>query len=51
VQAFKFSAIDYILKPVVSAELFRALNKAKSSFEMEEVNLKLNALLSNLKSN
>ncbi len=50
-QAFKFSAIDYILKPVVSTELFRALNKAKKSFEIEEINLKLNALLSNLKSN
>ncbi len=50
VQAFKFSAIDYILKPIVSAELFRALNKAKKSFEIEEINLKLNALLSNIKS-
>ncbi len=51
IQAFKFSAIDYILKPIVSTELFRALDKAKKTFEMEEVNLKLDALLSNLKSN
>ena len=51
IQAFKFSAIDYILKPIVSTELFRALNKAKKTFEMEEVNVKLDALLSNLKSN
>ena len=50
-QAFRFSAIDYILKPIVSTELFRALNKAKKTFEMEEVNVKLDALLSNLKSN
>lgn len=51
IQAFRFSAIDYILKPIVSTELFRALNKAKKTFEMEEVNVKLDALLSNLKSN
>lgn len=51
IQAFKFSAIDYILKPIVSTELFRALNKAKKTFEMEEVNVKLDVLLSNLKSN
>ncbi len=51
IQAFRFSAIDYILKPIVSTELFTALNKAKKTFDMEEVNMKLDALLSNLKSN
>ncbi len=49
VQAFRFSAIDYVLKPIVSSDLFRALNKAKKAFELEEVNLKLNTLLLNLK--
>ncbi|NOX48027.1 MAG: response regulator transcription factor [Chlorobi bacterium] len=48
IQAFKFSAIDYILKPVVSSELFRALDKVEKSFELEEINTKLNCLLSNL---
>ncbi|MCF6169400.1 MAG: LytTR family DNA-binding domain-containing protein [Bacteroidales bacterium] len=49
IQAFRFSAVDYILKPIISTELFRALDKAKKTFEMEEVNVKLDALLSNLK--
>ncbi len=49
IKAFKFSAIDYILKPIISSELLRALNKTKKAFEMEEMNLKLNTLLSNLK--
>ncbi|RLD57652.1 MAG: DNA-binding response regulator [Bacteroidetes bacterium] len=48
IQAFKFSAIDYIMKPVISSELFRALDKVEKSFELEEINLKLNSLLSNL---
>lgn len=50
IQAFQFSAVDYILKPIVSAELFRALSKARKTFETDEMNVKLNALLSNLKS-
>ncbi len=48
VRAFKFSAIDYILKPIVSSELFRALDKVERAFELKEMNIKLNTLLSNL---
>ena len=48
VRAFKFSAIDYIMKPIVSTELFRALDKVERALEVKEINLKLNALLSNL---
>ena len=49
IQAFKFSAVDYILKPIISSELFRSLDKAKKTIELEEVNIKLDALLANLK--
>jgi len=49
IQAFQFSAVDYILKPIVSTELFRALGKAQKTFEMDEMNIKLDALLSNMK--
>ena len=48
IQAFKFSAVDYIMKPIISSDLFRALDKAERRFELEELNLKLNTLLSNL---
>lgn len=48
IQAFKFSAIDYILKPIRAAELFVAIEKANDSFNREETVLKISALLSNL---
>lgn len=48
VQAFKFSAIDYILKPIRAAELFAAIEKAQDSFNKEETVLKISTLLSNL---
>ncbi|RLD51465.1 MAG: DNA-binding response regulator [Bacteroidetes bacterium] len=51
IQAFKFSTIDYILKPIVSTELFRALDKAKKTFEVDDLNVKIDALISNLKLN
>ena len=48
IQAFKFSAIDYILKPIRAAELFAAIEKANDSFSKEETVLKISSLLSNL---
>ncbi|MCD4746938.1 MAG: LytTR family DNA-binding domain-containing protein [Bacteroidales bacterium] len=48
VQAFEFSAIDYILKPVDPKKLFDAINKAHHLVEQENINLKLNALFANL---
>ncbi len=48
VQAFEFSAIDYILKPVDPKKLFDAIDKACQLFEQENVSLKLNALFANL---
>ena len=48
IQAFKFSAVDYILKPIRAAELFAAIEKASESFNKKETVQKISALLSNL---
>ncbi|NOX47269.1 MAG: response regulator transcription factor [Chlorobi bacterium] len=48
VQAFEFSAIDYILKPVDPKKLIDAIDKAHQLVEQENINLKLNALFANL---
>ena len=50
IRAFRFSAIDYILQPVVAGELLAAIDKAAQTISREETELKLNALLSNLDS-
>jgi len=50
IRAFRFSAVDYILKPVVAGELLAAIDKAAQTISREETELKLNALLSNLDS-
>ncbi len=46
--AFKFSALNYILKPVASGELLQSVEKASESIHKEETELKLSAFLSNL---
>jgi len=48
VQAFKFSAVDYILKPIVASELLDAVDRAVKAIQQEDTDLKLGALLSNL---
>jgi two-component system LytT family response regulator len=48
IQAFKFSAVDYILKPVVASELIYAVEKAGKAILQEETELKISALLANL---
>ncbi len=48
IRAFKFSAIDYILKPIQAVDLFRALEKTKAEIDKEEMVFKLGTLLSNL---
>ncbi len=48
IQAFQFSAIDYILKPIEPKKLMDALHKAYQVSEQENLNLKLNALFANL---
>ena len=48
IRAFKFSAIDYILKPITAGMLFSALEKAKGEIDKEDTMLRLGTLLSNL---
>ncbi len=47
-KAFKFSALDYILKPLTAGELLRAIEKANESKQHEETELKISTFLSNL---
>ena len=48
VKAFKFSALDYILKPVNPDELIEAVSKAGELIEKDHLHLKLDAFLSNI---
>ncbi|HLO58295.1 MAG TPA: LytTR family DNA-binding domain-containing protein [Bacteroidales bacterium] len=47
IRAFRYSAIDYILKPVDISELIDAINKATRSFVRTEVNM-IHVLMENL---
>lgn len=49
VQAFKFSALDYLLKPVDADELQHAINKLNQKFSQEELSQKFDTLFHNLK--
>jgi two-component system LytT family response regulator len=49
VQAFKFSAIDYLLKPVDADDLKQAVKKLQQKISKEETSKKLDALFYNLK--
>ena len=40
IQAFKFCALDYLLKPVDSRELVEAVEKAQEQIELEQIKLK-----------
>ena len=48
IQAFEFSAVDYLLKPVDPSKLMDALGKAQQLVDQERISLKLNALFANL---
>ena len=48
VKAFKFSAIDYLLKPFDPDQVKKALKRAREVMEKEDTQLKLNAFLSNI---
>jgi two-component system LytT family response regulator len=48
-KAFKFSAIDYLLKPIDIEELKAAVSKAENSKGQEDEQYKIQNLLSNLK--
>lgn len=46
-QAIKFSALDYLLKPYTSGEFVEAIRKAQRKEDTSDTNLKFNALLQN----
>ncbi|MFL5754247.1 MAG: LytR/AlgR family response regulator transcription factor, partial [Bacteroidia bacterium] len=48
VKAFKFSALDYLLKPVNPDELIMAVNKVQSSMEKESIEVKLKTFIDNM---
>jgi len=47
IQAFKFSALDYLLKPVEPEMLIEACSKLKEDDKFAEINKKLEVLMSN----
>jgi len=48
IRAIKFSALDFLLKPIDSLELLEAVKRAKESIQKEGVQLKVATLLQNL---
>ncbi|MFB6341825.1 LytR/AlgR family response regulator transcription factor [Saccharicrinis sp. FJH62] len=46
--AVKFSAVDYILKPIESNQLVKAVEKAKQRIKLKEENIRLQNLLHNI---
>jgi two-component system, LytTR family, response regulator len=48
VQAFKFSAIDYLLKPLDADDLVSAVNKVIKKISGSDISQKINALFHNL---
>ena len=50
IKAFKFSAIDYVLKPFDDTDITEAIQRAVQQLRKESSDLKIEALLSNYKS-
>jgi two-component system, LytTR family, response regulator len=50
IQAFRFSAIDFILKPVDPDDLREAIRKARQAMARESLDVRLQALFQNLES-
>ncbi len=48
IKAFKFSAIDYVLKPIDPDELVKAIEKSKELLDKANIQKRLNALLENI---
>ena len=48
IKAFRFSAIDYLLKPLDAGELIEAVKKVEDSLNKEVFDMKINNLFSNL---
>jgi len=47
IKAFKFSAVDYLLKPIDPSDLISAVEKISTSYNQTETKSKFDALLSN----
>lgn len=48
VEAFRFSAIDYLLKPIISSNLYNALEKVRQDIDKEKINYQLSVLMDNI---
>ena len=48
IEAFKFSAIDYLLKPIAKEDFENAMRKALQRVEQNHLNEKINVLLSHI---
>ena len=51
IQAFKYSAIDYLIKPIDSIDLKDAVRKAQEKIKQEDLSLKYDALIQNIEPN
>ncbi len=48
IEAFKFSALDYLLKPVDPNELIKAIHTASDKIDRDKLSLKIDSFLSNI---
>lgn len=51
VQAFKYNAVDYLLKPIVHDELIEAVNRAEKELQTRDLSTKFNKLLDYINDN
>lgn len=51
IKAFKYGAIDYILKPIDKTELLEAIDRAFELIDKDSMNLKLQVLINNFSNN